>query len=188
MANLELIVSEEPKREGRDFPTLEEIRSLKKTIAENYGAKDAFIVDMILSTGLNPCEIICLECADLKKSQLRVRSARKRTVFFSENFYAHFVKYVKTSRPDSFVLTGSHDRMTGRGVKKAVKQFIAKAGINPNYSSRSIRYAYIYHLYQSAGELDVVHAQLGVKNIQFRMINAEPIEVRAHRAAARLYK
>jgi len=33
MAHLELIVSEKPKIEGKDFPTLEEIRLLKKTTA-----------------------------------------------------------------------------------------------------------------------------------------------------------
>ncbi len=191
MSDLELIVSGKPKIEGRDFPTIAEIELLRTVIKEKYGSKDSFIADLILSTGLLPQEMVGLNYGDFGQDRLEIKEGKKRIVFFAEEFYAHFKKYTKSTehQPGEPLFTSNHGRMTSRAVKKSIKRIITKAGINSSYSSKSLRYAQVYHLYHNSDlDIAVVHAQLGTGEIQFQKKAAESIETRAKTALKNLYE
>ncbi len=187
--SLELIIHRKNKKEGKDFPTLGEIRLLKDAVRKDYASRDAIIVDLILSTGLNPQEVANLNYGDLSRYKLQIQEGGKRTVFFGEEFQTHLSKYLKSERKtDGPLVDNSGIRITKRTVQNVVKKFIARAGINSAYSARSLRHAYAYHLYLASLDLDVVHSQLGAKDIQFKKTAAESIETRTRTALCGLYQ
>lgn len=198
MTNLELIVAGSPKSEGKDFPTLKEIKRLKAVTKrrKNYTSiKEWFIIDLAISTGLSLQEIVNLDYGDLIIDQYRLKIKKgrnQRTVIFGENFKEHAGKYLKLGTRksnDPLIQNYFGKRMLNRAVQKVFKRCAARAGINPSYSIKSLRYAYAYHLYKASKfDPDVVHSQLGVKDIHFRKKCPESIGTRTRIAVERMYK
>lgn len=185
--SLEIIVSGNVLREGKDFPTLDEVEVLKRVprYATRYVDKrNRFLVNLVLSTGLRTKEIVNLNYRDINDEQnylIARLNKSKRTVYFGNRFNRLVKKYIDYTGisigPVFTVSTGAS--LTNRAIQKSIKHCITLAELNPEYSVRSLRYAYALRLYKdSEFDLEVVHKQLGAKDIHFRHTSSVDMRIK----------
>ena len=196
------------------FLTPEEVKRLLQTAAERskqasarrdkVSARDHFILDLALETGLRVMEIARLKCGDFflteNEGSLIVRKGKggkKRLVWFNGVFRQHFQEYLlwkqaagESTGPQAPLLlssnTGGH--MTTRALQKAFKRCAARAGIPEHYSFHSLRHTFASELYRvSSHNLRLVQKQLGHSRITTTQVYADVMNPDLIRSLSKLY-
>ena len=135
--------------------TAKERAETAKVRGHKIPARDYFIIDLALSTGLRVMEIAHLNCGDVffrdNTSLLIVRKGKggkKRLVRFNGSFKHHLIDYLQwkrslgepTGSDDPLLIssnTGSY--MSTRAIQKAFKRTAARAGLSSHFSIHCLR-------------------------------------------------
>lgn len=198
----------------KKYLKLSEVNKLRKAcrraryLALKHGksivARDWFMIELGLNTGLRVEEMRELKCGDLHiqrgQSSLSVRKGkgdRPRTVRISEEFRNRCKRFILWKRmqgqgvdSESYLLTTSKGtQLSKRALQKAFKRCIRKAGLPEYYSIHSLRHTYGTYLYLASNyNLRLVQKQLGHSSVRVTEIYANLMDPYVKKAVEKLYK
>jgi site-specific recombinase XerD len=163
-------------------------------------ARNWFMVELGLSTGLRVEEMVNLKVSDLYLNgglfSLTVRHGKgnkKRTVYFSELFKNECLLYLsrreKLNIKSEYLFTNATGRqLTKRALQKSFKRCLKQAGLENHYSIHCLRHTYGSYLYKSSEHnLRLVQEQLGHSSISTTQIYAGVMSDDIRKAVKNLY-
>lgn len=158
--------------------------------ARGLDARDWFLVDFAMSSGLRVSELAQLRVEDVVLDHLpRVivvngKGSKRRVVFLDNAIAAHVQAFLswknrhgEPTAPDAPLLWSSRTRgpLTVRALQKACKRFLIAAGLPDEcYSIHNLRHTYATYLYRASGNnLRFVQKQLGHSRITTTQVYAD---------------
>ena len=163
-------------------------------------ARDWFMIELGLSTGLRVEEMTDLKASDLylndSQPSLIVRQGKgnkPRTVYFSESFKNECILYLNRRKlsgiNSEYLFTNTTGRqLTKRALQKSFKKCLKLAGLESHYSIHCLRHTYGSYLYKSSNHnLRLVQEQLGHSSIRTTQIYAGVMNDDLKKAVKNLY-
>jgi site-specific recombinase XerD len=163
-------------------------------------ARNWFMVELGLFTGLRVCEMVNLKSTDLhiqeEQSSLTVQAGKgdkPRTVYFSEAFKNECLFYLRWKEkkriPGPYLFANREGKqLSKRTLQKAFKKCLEIAGLESHYSIHSLRHTYGSHLYKASNHnLRLVQEQLGHSSIRTTQIYASLMDEDVKKALKELY-
>lgn len=170
----------------------EEERRLLETLAGAEGEearRDEVLFRLMLSTGLRLGSAVSLdlEDVDLERGELRLRTAKggwPGRVFLGAEVQAGLGEYLR-GRPAGPLFVGrAGQRLSGRHVRRRLRAWLGRAGIERPASPHSLRHSFATALYRRTGDVLVVKEALGHRSITSTLVYARADEERVKRAMA----
>ena len=180
-----------PKAESRriKFLSREQVERLldQPNLADEDGARDRAILEMLFSTGLRVSEIAKLdrEDMDLKQREFGVvgKGRRVRVVFLTEraaNWVSGYLKkrmddwkplWIRYSGKKSDIVTmGQSMRLSVRSIQRIVEKYRKLAALPIKVSPHVLRHSFATTLLQNGADLRSVQEMLGHKNVSTTQI------------------
>ncbi|MFG0319027.1 MAG: tyrosine recombinase XerC [Planctomycetota bacterium JB042] len=176
-----------PKRD-RPLPKFldeEEVeRLLRAPEGDDFGAiRDRALLELLYSTGTRVAEVVGADVADLDLAggSLRVRGKGKkeRLCILGEPAVAALGRYLalrdrrlaEAGRREGALFLNDRrgpkglKRLTDRSVRRLLKEYLAKAGLDPKASPHTIRHSFATHLLNRGANLRLVQEFLGHERI-----------------------
>lgn len=164
--------------------------------AHYLGLRDRAMLELLYATGLKLNELIALDVADLELDMafVRVRGRRQRMVPLTDRAVALLRRYLAETRPgrvrspaDPCLFPGRNGtRITRVGVWKLIKKHARAAGIEKNFSPRTLRHAFAMHLILGGMDLDAIKFLFGYKKLEAAALYAH-VNTPDYREAYRAY-
>ncbi len=164
-------------------------------------ARDWFMVELGLFTGLRVEEMVNLKASDLhlkeEQSSLSVKKGkgnRPRIVYLPETFKKECLFYFnwkeKAIPKSDYLFTNSGGRqLTKRALQKAFKRCSRLAGLETRYSIHCLRHTYGSFLYKSSNHnLRLVQEQLGHSSIRTTQVYAGLMNEEVKKAVDKIYQ
>jgi site-specific recombinase XerD len=198
----------------KKYLKLSEVNKLRKACKESrylelkpdksVTARNWFMIELGLYTGLRVDEMRNLKCGDLNiqtdQSSVSVRKGKgnkPRVVRISESFknkckrfFAWKQRKGQSIEPDAYLLTSNKDnQLSKRALQKAFKQCVVRAGL-PHYCSvHMLRHTFATYLLKASNyNLRLVQAQLGHSSIRTTQVYMGLMDEDVKKAINRLYK
>jgi site-specific recombinase XerD len=163
-------------------------------------ARDWFMVELGLSTGLRVDEMVNLKVSDLHLNGFQPslivkcgKGNKPRTVYFSESFKNECLLYLSRrnglSVKSDYLFTNTACRqLTKRALQKTFKKCLNLASLESYYSIHCLRHTYGSYLYKSSNHnLRLVQEQLGHSSIRTTQIYAGVMNDDIKKAVKNLY-
>lgn len=144
--------------------------------AENTRIRDLAMVALFLGTGIRVSELVGIDIEDINFEQLSFVVTRKGgarvILYFSEEVAAYLYDYylLRTSNPKAkkepaFFLSLQNKRITTRAVENIVKKYSQIASPLKKITPHKLRSTYGTQLYRETGDIYVVAAVLGHRDV-----------------------
>jgi site-specific recombinase XerD len=198
----------------KKYLKLSEVNKLRKVCKEtqylalrpgkSVMARNWFMIEIGLNTGLRVEEMRDLKCGDLniQKDQgsvsvRRGKGNKPRVVRISESFKNKCRKFLiwkvrksQSTEADAYLLTSNKGgQLSKRALQKAFKKCIKKAGLPGHYSIHSLRHTYGTYLFKASNHnLRLVQVQLGHSSVRTTEVYASLINEDVKKAVEKLYQ
>lgn len=158
------------------------------------GRRDRALLEVLYATGARVSELVALDMTDLNLSEgmvmVRGKGQKERLVCLGRPAVSWLAAYLDSGRPElaggrmtpAVFLNHRGDRLTQRGVRYILKQYVIKAGLNRGVSPHTLRHTFATHLLDGGADLRVVqdllgHARLSTTQIYTHVSGARLREV-----------
>ena len=165
------------KRKLPVYLTPAEIYHVRQVINDKFKPIDLFIFNFLLWTGLRVGEFVKLLVSDLdfSNNQLRVPQEGKtgeRYVPFTPNCQS-MVKIYLQGKPRGYVISKkNHKGYTERAIQKRMENIFAKAMLEKNLSTHSLRHTYATVLRANGVKIQDIQMYLGHADLKTTQIYA----------------
>ncbi|MDK2821952.1 MAG: integrase/recombinase XerC [Clostridia bacterium] len=190
------------------FLSYEDIKKLLSIpVATSLGLRDRAIMETLYATGLRVGELVALdeESIDLEAGYVRVlgKGHRERIVPVGSEAVKAICDYLKLGRPKlvkrsqqqevkALFLNHHGQRITARGVRERLTNYVKKASLSSGISPHTIRHCFATHLLERGADLRVVQELLGHVQLQTTQIYTHLSQSRLrevyHQAHPRAFK
>ncbi|MCL5073372.1 MAG: tyrosine-type recombinase/integrase [Actinobacteria bacterium] len=180
-----------PKKPHRfySFLTQSEIRLLIESIdtTTSLGIRNRALVEVLYSTGARISEVegMTLKTVSLENKEIEVfgKGRKYRVVYLNQSACKHLKEYIDIRnellfssksqnyrQTDSLFLNKSGKKLTVRGMRKILKKYLERCGINKKISPHDIRHSFATHLLQEGAGIREIQELLGHENISTTQI------------------
>jgi len=185
----QLIIAPKKHQRFYSFLTQSEIRLLIESIdtETNLGKRNRALIEVIYSTGARISEIegMTIKDVNFENSEIEVfgKGRKYRIVYLNQSAISYLKKYMDirnefffTSKKKNCVqnewlfLNKSGNKLTVRGMRKILKKYLFKCGINKKISPHDIRHSFATHLLQEGAGIREIQELLGHANISTTQI------------------
>ncbi len=163
----------------KDVLTIEEMDLLLKACVPDSvrGLRDRALLELLYSSGVRSDELcnILLKDIDLDERVLFIRKGKggvERLIPFGSSAAHWVLKYLKKSRPliqgpgtEYLFVTMRGTRLTTEVVRRVVKEYAEKAGIEKNVHTHTFRHSCATHMLKGRADIRHVQKQLGHRSI-----------------------
>ncbi len=171
-----------PKRERKlpVFLTVEEMRKLlgQPDTATWVGRRDLAVLETLYGAGLRVGELVALDYDDVDPDTGLVRvegKGKKERVVPAGRFAIGAIRrYLNGHGPDGpsarhpralFVNARDGGRLSARSVRRAVRKYVLKAGLNSRVTPHALRHSFATHMLTNGADLRAVQELLGHENL-----------------------
>ncbi len=176
-----------PRRERKlpSFLTVSEVTQLLEAPdgAGWTGLRDRAILETLYGAGLRVSELVGLdhEDVDLSSGLLRVRGKGKKerivpagrcAVAALRDYIAAAEAHAPRGRDAYAVFVNALDggRLTARSVRRVMRKYLLRTGLNPDLSPHALRHSFATHMLSNGADLRAVQELLGHKNLSTTQI------------------
>ena len=151
-------------------------------VANDLGARDRAMLEVLYATGLRVSELVELTVAQVSQDMGVVRvmgkGAKERIVPLGEEALQWIARYLRSSRPNilgarasnALFVTQRGDRMTRQAFWHLIRRYARSAAIAAPISPHVLRHAFATHLINHGADLRVVQLLLGHSDISTTQI------------------
>jgi len=142
------------------------------------GRRDRCILEVLYSTGVRVSELVSMNWGDIEPENgtgvVRGKGKKERMVILGPYACralavyrtAAELKYTKAFRNDDPVFLNKYGtRLTSRSVRRILKKYISKAGLDSRVSPHTLRHTFATHLLQGGADLRSIQELLGHENL-----------------------
>lgn len=161
------------------YLSLEESRTLLKSISGPNKARDFAILMIFLNCGIRRSELVGLNLSDVYEDHIRVlgKGNKERIVYIGSSckdaIDAYLVERKQVELTDNRALFGSrdHNRISESAVHRLVKKHILEAGLDPNrFSAHKLRHTAATLMLKNGVDIRTVQEVLGHENLNTTQI------------------
>lgn len=177
---------ESPKISKRNpiYLTLDESKSLLKSIEGRNKERDYCIITLFLNCGLRLSELCSIDISRIKEDTLTVigKGNKERTIYFNKACLSAISNYlierqskeakILPENKDALFISEKHNRINKRSVERVVEKYILIAGLDSNkYTPHKLRHTAATLMYKY-GNVDIRSLQkiLGHENVSTTQI------------------
>ncbi|MFZ5634806.1 MAG: tyrosine recombinase XerC [Bacillota bacterium] len=173
-----------PEKRLPRFLFREECGALVESPKENspLAIRDRALMETLYASGIRVGELVSLdmEGLNLASGELLVmgKGSRERVVPLGTYAVDALNLYLEVARPRLVPTTGEKavfvnfkgQRLTDRGVRKIIKKYVGRLGIQNTVSPHTMRHTFATHMLDSGADLRAVQEMLGHKNLSTTQI------------------
>jgi site-specific recombinase XerD len=183
------------KHRAPNFLTLEQAERLvhacpRRSVAER---RDRIMILLLYGCGLRTAELCALDVADVvrERQELTVRQAkndRPRVLPIPDGVYSELLAYLLDHGKRGALFRTSHlgRRIRSVDVCDTVRAAVAKAGLDPSVTARTLRHSFATHLMDRGVRLPVIASLMGHRSPQETGVYLHALPGRAEAAVRRL--
>lgn len=155
--------------------TLDEAERLVRatTGTEPTARRDRLVVLLLYGCGLRTDELCSLDVAQINRERhelivLRAKGDRPRSIPIPESLYTELLAYLleRGKRGPLFRTTAKGRRLRAHDVCSIVRDTVARAGLRPNITPRTLRHSFATHLMDRGVDLAVIASLMGHRSPQ----------------------
>ena len=135
--------------------------------SNKYGLRDAFILEMLYSSGVRVSELANMKLADIDFTERKIlifgKGSKERYVYYGSKCADLLDKYLKIDHRDSpYLLIGKRsEKLNEREIRAIVTETAKKAGLSVHVTPHTLRHTYATHLLNEGADLKSVGDLLG---------------------------
>lgn len=156
-----------------DILTEEEVRRLMNApkIEDQFGARDAAIIQLLYATGIRASEIGNLKIMNIGDDYIKVRGKgeKERLVPIAKSATKaidHYLSFREgSSGEDWLFVTKTGKKIDRVGVWSVIKKYAKISNIDKRVSPHTLRHSFATHLLENGADLRVIQEMLGHSNI-----------------------
>jgi integrase/recombinase XerC len=167
------------------IPHVEEMEGIFQQVegVDILSIRDLAILEMLYATGIRVDELVNLTLADLdlrtRHIRIRGKGKKERMVILGEPALKALQRYLSrrkellpeepssssAAHSDSIFLNYQGGPLTNRSVRRTVKKYVDKAGLDHRISPHSFRHAFASHLLNAGADLRIIQELLGHESL-----------------------
>lgn len=172
------LIKDAEEQKKIELLTAEELeKMLSIPDADEHGARDRAIFELLFSTGMRISELVGLNVADVDLARdeftIRGKGGKLRLVFLSERARDALANYWRLRKispavhgeAPAFVNLTSGDRITVRWIEMMIRAWAAHVGITKRVTPHLIRHQFATDLLNNGADIRVVQEMLGHSSI-----------------------
>lgn len=145
-------------------------------LTDNISIRNAFILEMLYSTGLRVSELVNLKLKDIKINEREIKvlgkGSKERIVYFGTPCLELLNEYLKksyknlnTKNSEYLFLSKTGKQINDREVRQVVYDAALKAGLNFKISPHTLRHTFATHMLNEGSDIRSVQELLGHENL-----------------------
>ena len=144
--------------------------------SNKYGLRDAFILEMLYSSGVRVSELANMKLADINFTERKIlifgKGSKERYVYYGSKCADLLDKYLKIDHRDSpYLLIGKRsEKLNEREIRAIVTETAKKAGLSVHVTPHTLRHTYATHLLNEGADLKSVGDLLGHESLSTTQI------------------
>lgn len=144
--------------------------------SNKYGLRDAFILEMLYSSGVRVSELANMKLADIDFTERKIlifgKGSKERYVYYGSKCADLLDKYLKIDHRDSpYLLIGKRsEKLNEREIRAIVTETAKKAGLSVHVTPHTLRHTYATHLLNEGADLKSVGDLLGHESLSTTQI------------------
>jgi tyrosine recombinase XerC len=160
------------------FMTEDEVSKVLAAVSsdDELGLRNRAILEMFYSTGMRISELAGLRASDIDfiggVAKVMGKGRKERIVPVGDIALSALRSYLekRKKQSDTLFLNKNGGRITVRGIRNAVKKYLAAAGIQQGVSAHTLRHSFATHLLNRGADLRSVQELLGHANLSTTQI------------------